>query len=106
MRPQLLILSFDDISIDPRVIKQVRRFVDEYDVTTCSPGPHPHPGVTAHLELDARHVGQDRSAPVQQLAGPLDRVVNSPQVDGRVFLLQSLDMLDQAQLAFRHRRHR
>ena len=49
-RPTLLILSFVPIDGDPRVIKQVRRFVDEYDVTTCSPGPSPHPGVT-HVEI-------------------------------------------------------
>lgn len=51
-RPRALILSFDDISIDPRVIKQVRRLADEYDLTTCSPGPAPDPRVT-HIEIDA-----------------------------------------------------
>ena len=49
-RPTLLILSFVPIDGDPRVIKQVRRFVDEYDVTTCSPGPSPHPGVS-HVQI-------------------------------------------------------
>lgn len=49
-RPRVLILSYDAINIDPRVIKQVRRLVDEYDVTTCSPGPSPHPQVE-HVEL-------------------------------------------------------
>lgn len=53
-RPTLLILSFVPIDGDPRVIKQVRRFVDEYDVTTCSPGPSPHPGVT-HIEIRGDH---------------------------------------------------
>lgn len=51
MKPRLLILSFFDISIDPRVMKQVRRLTDDYDVTTCGPGPRPHPQVT-HVELD------------------------------------------------------
>ncbi|MDR6866324.1 hypothetical protein J2Y69_000916 [Microbacterium resistens] len=50
MKPRLLILSFVPIDGDPRVIKQVRRFVDEYAVTTCSPGPSPHPGVE-HVSL-------------------------------------------------------
>ncbi len=49
-RPTLLILSFVPIDGDPRVIKQVRRFVDEYDVTTCSPGPSPHPSVS-HVQI-------------------------------------------------------
>ncbi|MFJ4173867.1 glycosyltransferase family 1 protein [Microbacterium sp. NPDC089696] len=53
-RATLLILSFVPIDGDPRVIKQVRRFVDEYDVTTCSPGPSPHPGVT-HIEITGDH---------------------------------------------------
>ena len=47
----MLILSFEDISIDPRVMKQVRRMLPDYDVTTCGPGPRPHPDVT-HVELD------------------------------------------------------
>lgn len=51
-RPRLLILSFDAINIDPRVIKQVHRFANEYAVTTCSPGPSPDSRVT-HLEIDA-----------------------------------------------------
>ncbi len=52
MRPKLLILSFTDISVDPRVMKQVRRFVGEYYVTTCGAGPTPHPDVREHLPLD------------------------------------------------------
>ncbi|MGI8392670.1 glycosyltransferase family 1 protein [Leucobacter sp. W1038] len=55
MKPRLLILSFYDISIDPRVMKQVRRFANDYDVTTCGPGPRPHPLVT-HVELDPSFV--------------------------------------------------
>lgn len=49
-RARVLILCFDDISVDPRVLKQVNRLVRDYDVTTCSPGPQPHPDVE-HLEL-------------------------------------------------------
>ncbi|GAB3631138.1 glycosyltransferase family 4 protein [Microbacterium shaanxiense] len=50
MKPRLLILSFVPIDGDPRVGKQVRRFVDDYAVTTCSPGPSPHPDVE-HVEM-------------------------------------------------------
>lgn len=49
-RARVLILCFDDISVDPRVLKQVHRLVQDYDVVTCSPGPRPHPEVE-HLEL-------------------------------------------------------
>ncbi|WP_341945772.1 glycosyltransferase family 1 protein [Microbacterium sp. LWH11-1.2] len=50
-RPRVLILSYDAIDIDPRVIKQVRRLADEYEVTTCSPGASPDPRVE-HIALD------------------------------------------------------
>lgn len=50
-RPRLLILSYDPIITDPRVIKQVRHLADDYDVTTCSPGATPDPRVE-HVELD------------------------------------------------------
>lgn len=54
-RPTVLILSYDSIDIDPRVIKQVRRLADEYEVTTCSPGPSPD-GRVEHISLDPAHV--------------------------------------------------
>ncbi|WP_136055150.1 glycosyltransferase family 4 protein [Microbacterium sp. K24] len=54
-RPTVLILSYDAIDIDPRVIKQVRRLADEYDVTTCSPGSSPDPRVE-HIALDPEDV--------------------------------------------------
>lgn len=54
-KPRLLILSFFDISIDPRVMKQVRLFAEDYDVTTCAPGPLPHQDVE-HIELDVHWV--------------------------------------------------
>lgn len=44
-RPRLLILSFSDISSDARVLRQVRTFVEEYEVTTCGFGDAPVPGV-------------------------------------------------------------
>ncbi|WDM43736.1 glycosyltransferase family 1 protein [Microbacterium luteolum] len=54
-RPRLLILSFDAIDIDPRVIKQVRRFAEDHEVTTCSPGGSPDPRVE-HVTLDPADV--------------------------------------------------
>lgn len=62
-RPSLLILSISNITSDPRVLKQVVLFRDEYDVTTCGQGPAPD-GVVAHIELplDARGWVDDKSA--------------------------------------------
>lgn len=74
MKPRLLILSFVPIDGDPRVMKQVRRFVDEYDVTTCSPGPPPHARVT-HLTMEGGYVGR-RSLPsrlIELVARPAER---------------------------------
>ena len=50
-RPRVLILSFDAIDVDPRVIKQVRRLAVDHDVTTCAPGGQPDPRVE-HVPLD------------------------------------------------------
>lgn len=50
-KPRVLILSFDAIDIDPRVIKQVRRLAEDYAVTTCSPGGSPDSRVE-HITLD------------------------------------------------------
>ena len=49
-RPRLLILSFSPIIGDARVLKQVRHFTAEYDVTTCGHGDAPD-GVHTHLEV-------------------------------------------------------
>ena len=54
-RARLLILSFSDISSDARVLKQVRRFADDYDVTTCGYGTAPDPRVS-HIEIPAELV--------------------------------------------------
>ncbi len=40
-RPRLLILSFSPIVSDARLLKQVRRFRDDYAVTTCGYGDAP-----------------------------------------------------------------
>lgn len=47
---RLLILSFSPIVGDARVIKQVKHFQDEYDVTTCGYGDAPE-GVTRHIRI-------------------------------------------------------
>lgn len=51
-RPRMLIVSISRIVSDPRVLKQVRLFTADYDVTTCGQGPAPE-GVVEHLEIDA-----------------------------------------------------
>lgn len=48
----MLIVSISRIVSDPRVLKQVRLFSADYEVTTCGQGPAPE-GVAAHLEIDA-----------------------------------------------------
>lgn len=88
---RLLILSFSDISVDARVLKQVRYFAGQHEVTTCSYGPSPDPRVQ-HVRLDdangyrrwsraeliARHFGKIyREQPAVQQGrcelAPLDR---------------------------------
>ncbi len=49
-RPRLLIISFSPIVTDARVMKQVRLFADEYEVTTCGFGPSPD-AVVEHIEV-------------------------------------------------------
>lgn len=51
-RPSMLILSFSPIAADARVLKQVRRFTEDFEVTTCGYGPAPE-GVAAHIEIPA-----------------------------------------------------
>lgn len=48
----MLILSFSPIAADARVLKQVKRFVTDFDVTTCGYGPAPD-GVVEHIEIPA-----------------------------------------------------
>lgn len=62
-RPRLLIISFSRIVSDARVLKQVRFFADEYDVTTCGYGPAPE-GAARHIEVPEEHQAwaQDRIA--------------------------------------------
>jgi glycosyltransferase involved in cell wall biosynthesis len=49
-RPSLLILSFSPIVSDARVLKQVRLFTADYEVTTCGYGEAPD-GVAEHLRI-------------------------------------------------------
>lgn len=50
MTARLLILSFSPIASDARVMKQVREFASDYEVTTCGYGPAPE-GVAAHVRI-------------------------------------------------------
>ena len=49
-KPRLLILSYSPIESDARVLKQVRHFSRDYDVTTCGYGANPGSGVT-HVQI-------------------------------------------------------
>jgi glycosyltransferase involved in cell wall biosynthesis len=49
-RPTLLILSFSPLVDDARVMKQIRLFTPDYDVTTCGHGPAPE-GVVRHVRI-------------------------------------------------------
>lgn len=49
-KPSLLIVSYSNINSDARVLKQVRRFQEQWDVTTCGFGSSPG-GVVAHVEI-------------------------------------------------------
>ncbi|MFT0761444.1 hypothetical protein [Scrofimicrobium sp. R131] len=50
-RARLLILAFSDLSHDARVLKQIRAFAPNYEVTTCGYGPAIE-GVADHVQLD------------------------------------------------------
>ncbi|GAA3897848.1 glycosyltransferase [Microbacterium invictum] len=49
-RPTMLILSYSPIARDARVLKQVTRFTQDFDVTTCGYGPAPD-GVVEHITI-------------------------------------------------------
>ncbi|WP_214465761.1 glycosyltransferase [Microbacterium flavescens] len=49
-RPTMLILSYSPIARDARVLKQVSRFTQDFDVTTCGYGPAPE-GVVEHISM-------------------------------------------------------
>ncbi len=75
-RPSLLILSFSRIVSDPRVLKQVQLFRDDYDVSTCGMGPAPD-GVVRHFEVqaDARAwVDDKRSIVLRRFARAYDNI--------------------------------
>lgn len=55
----MLIISFSPIASDARVLKQVRGFADQYQVTSCGFGPSPDPRVE-HIELDPTQPGRVR----------------------------------------------
>lgn len=72
MKRSLLIISFSDIAKDARVLKQVREFVDTYDVTTCGFGEAPIEGVE-HIQVDAS--GTDRRGILSKAVTALDLVM-------------------------------
>ncbi|MGI5951928.1 MAG: hypothetical protein ACOX61_08820, partial [Brooklawnia sp.] len=47
---RLLIISFSPIHRDPRVLRQVNLFREEFDVVTCGHGTAPD-GVAAHIQI-------------------------------------------------------
>ncbi|MEE6289031.1 glycosyltransferase [Georgenia sp. MJ173] len=49
-RTILLVLSFSVVERDPRVLRQIRLFRDDYDVITCGFGPSPA-GVADHIQV-------------------------------------------------------
>lgn len=62
-RPRLLILSFSPIVGDARVLKQVRLFTPDYDVTTCGYGPAPE-GVVEHVRIPDELISWRLSRPL------------------------------------------
>ncbi|MBO2988385.1 glycosyltransferase [Leucobacter tardus] len=60
---RLLIISFSNITQDARVLKQVREFSSDWEVSTCSYGPKPE-GSTHHYAVpdDAIHWAYDRKS--------------------------------------------
>ncbi|MGB3413197.1 MAG: glycosyltransferase family 4 protein, partial [Microbacteriaceae bacterium] len=50
VRKKLLVLAFSNISLDARVLRQVRTFSSSFDVITCGYGPAPD-GVSRHIEI-------------------------------------------------------
>lgn len=66
-RPRLLILSFSDIRSDARVLRQVRLFRDDYELTTCGYGEAPD-GVAGHVRIpdELVHWHKDRSLLLQR----------------------------------------
>lgn len=50
-KKKLLVLTYTPIASAPRALKQINRFVHEYDVTTAGFGSAPHPDVVEHIEF-------------------------------------------------------
>lgn len=66
MKKRLLIVSFSPIHRDPRVLRQVDLFRDDYDVVTCGYGSAPD-GVVDHIQVPD-HLKAWRASKVQALA--------------------------------------
>lgn len=48
---RILVLTYTPIKSAPRALKQINKFVGEYDVTTAGFGESPHPDVAEHIEF-------------------------------------------------------
>lgn len=59
-RPRMLIVSFSDIRADARVLKQVKEFSPDFEVTTCSYGDRPE-GSEYHIEIPSNLLSWDYS---------------------------------------------
>lgn len=51
-KPRLLIISFSPLRSDARILKQIKLFTSDYEVTTCGIGDAPD-GVARHVEVTA-----------------------------------------------------
>ncbi|MCW4457813.1 glycosyltransferase family 1 protein [Microbacterium sp. MPKO10] len=50
-KKRILVLTYTPIKSAPRALKQINKFVEDYDVTTAGFGESPHPDVVEHIEF-------------------------------------------------------
>ncbi|PFG31891.1 hypothetical protein ATJ78_2873 [Paramicrobacterium agarici] len=50
-KKRILVLTYTPIKSAPRALKQIAKFVDEYEVTTAGFGERPHADVVEHIEF-------------------------------------------------------
>ncbi|MFE6963814.1 glycosyltransferase family 1 protein [Agromyces sp. NPDC057679] len=113
-RPRMLILSLSPLASDARVLKQIRGFAREYEVTTCGFGPSPHPHVE-HLEIT--RASAPRPTRAGRLLGEVRTVLRRYRrlywsnsdvreadalLEGRAFDVVLANDLDTAPLAMKH----
>ena len=106
-RTSLLVISFSEIRSDARVLKQVREFTRDFDVTTCGYGEAPD-GVVEHLRLpdDAPAWRYDKPSVVLRRfrraywSNPAVAAA-WPQLEGRRFDIVLADDVDTVPIALR-----